>query len=175
MTSILCACASIATGQDIRWKSERATPGDYVTIDQSQGGLIHHVFRGKTGNSYITDSNRGPEPKGTPVFTTYTDKDGNYLRWIRSDGYEIQYQPHDCTRTLGQCTYTEVYSDGTRKERTRITQATNNGFRYQEFDQDGQFMFGGKIKLDAWGWAGNGTIDGYKGKQRFRLIKRSYQ
>lgn len=169
----LFAFASCASANEIRWKSELVKPGEYVTIDQSQDGRIHHVFRGKSGGKYVLDSYRGKKPQGKPEFTTYLDKDGNYLRWVRKDGFEIRYHPHDCTRTLGQCSYTEAHSDGTNNARTRITKATKRGFSFKEYDQSGKFLFGGQFDIDAHGWAGKGSIDGYRGKQRYRLVKSS--
>ncbi len=177
--SVLFACAitstPVAYAKDIRWKPELATIGDYVTIDQSQGGRIHHVFKGKSGRAFIIESFRGRSPQGVSVFTTYLDKNGNYLRWVRADGFEIRFKPHDCTRTIGRCKYTEIHSDGKRNNRTRVTKVTRTGFSFQEYDHEGKFLFGGRITLDERGNAGNGTIQGYQGKQRFRLIKRIYQ
>ncbi|WP_209079553.1 hypothetical protein [Shimia sp. R9_3] len=166
--------ATSASAQDIRWKSEKATPGDYVSVEQSKGGLIHHVYAGRKGKDFVLKSYRGAQPAGEPVFVTYLDKDGNYRKWVRADGFEIKYRPHDCTRTLGQCTYKEVHSDGRRKKRTRVTEATKNGLAFKEYDESGAFLFGGRIALDAWGWRGDGTVDGNRGKQKFRLAGRSF-
>ena len=49
-----------------------------------------------------------------------------------------------------------------------------NGFKFAEFSSSGQRLFGGEITLDGRGNAGNGRIDGYQGKQRFRLVKQTY-
>ncbi|MEM7723664.1 MAG: hypothetical protein AAF376_15025 [Pseudomonadota bacterium] len=172
---ILSALAGSVHAQDIRWMPETMTPGDYVTIDQSDGGLIHHVYAGQVGGSYVLQSFRGSAPGGEPVFTTYLDRDGNYLRWVWNDGFEVVYTPHDCTRTLGRCQYAQVGSDGVREVRLRITQATRRGFEFQEYDVDGQRLFGGWIELDARGMAGDGRLDGLRGKQRFRLVRQRYQ
>lgn len=167
--------ATSSAAEGIRWKPESLKPGDYTSINQSQGGLIHHVFRGKSGRYYVLDSYRGASPSGQPVFSTYLDKDGNQVRWIRQDGFELKYSPHDCTRTLGRCSYTQTGSDGKKEVRLRVTKATKNGLKFDEFTSDGKRLFGGKIDLDARGTAGNGVITGYQGKQKFRLVKHSYQ
>jgi hypothetical protein len=159
----------------IRWKPETLTPGDYTSIDQSQGGLIHHVFRGKTGRLYILESYRGAKPSGKPVFTTYLDKDGNYVRWVRQDGFELKFQPHDCTRTLGRCQYIQTGSDGKKEVRLRITEAIPSGLKFVEYGADGKRLFGGNVTLDDHGNAGNGRISGTQGKQRFRLVRHVYQ
>ena len=164
-----------ALAEDIRWKPEAQTPGDYVTIDQSQGGLIHHVFQGKAGKYYVLESYRGSSPSGQPVFTTYLDQDGNQVRWVRQDGFELKFIPHDCTRTLGRCQYTQIGSDRKRETRLRVTEATRNGFKFVEYNSNGERLFGGKVTLDEYGNAGNGRMDGYQGKQRFRLVKSAYQ
>lgn len=172
---IFAAIATPLIAEDIRWKPETLKTGDYVSIDQGKVGLIHHVYRGKERGDYVLDSYRGASPSGKPVFSTYLDKDGNYVRWVRQDGFEIKFNPHDCTRTLGRCQYTQIDSDGKRVVRLRITTATRNGFKYVEYNSDGQRLFGGKMELDARGYAGNGTITGPQGKERFRLVKQSYQ
>lgn len=159
----------------IRWKPETLKRGDYVTIHQSQNGLIHHVYRGKSGRSYILDSYRGKSPSGKPVFTTYLDKDGNYLKWVRQDGFELKYRPHDCSRTLGRCQYTQTGPDGKRVVRLRITEVSGKGFKYSEYDKNGKRLFGGQIDIDAKGFAGNGYTTGEQGTQRYRLVKQSYQ
>ncbi len=164
-----------AFAEGIRWKPETHKPGDYNSIDQSQGGLIHHVFRGKVGRFYVLDSYRGSSPTGEPVFSTYLDKDGNQVRWVRQDGFEVNYRPHDCTRTLGRCQYSQVDSNGNQEIRLRITEATQNGFRFSEYGADGVRIFGGEIALDARGNAGNGRLDGTQGQQRFRLVGQVYQ
>ena len=161
--------------ESIRWKPETLQSGDYTSINQSKGGLIHHVFRGKVGRSYVLDSFRGSSPSGKPVFTTYLDKDGNQLRWVRNDGFELKFRRHDCTRTLGRCQYTQIGSDGKKETRLRITEATRNGFTFSEYGSDGKRLFGGKITLDERGNAGSGSLDGNQGKQRFRLVKQVYQ
>lgn len=167
--------AHAANANDIRWKPETLTPGDYTSIDQSQGGTIHHVFKGKEGRFFVMDSYRGASPSGSPVFTTYLDKDGNQVRWVRQDGFEIRFRPHDCTRTLGRCQYTQTGSDGKKEVRLRITEVTRKGLKFTEYGSDGKRLFGGQVTLDERGNAGNGTLDGYQGKQRFRLVKRVYQ
>lgn len=172
---LLTLVISPAFAEGIRWKPETLKPGDYTTIDQSQGGLIHHVYRGRVGRSFAIESYRGSSPSGTPVFTTFLDKDGNQVRWVRQDGFELKYRPHDCTRTLGRCQYTQTGSDGKKVTRLRITEATRTGIKYTEYDSEGRRLFTGQVALDERGNAGSGSIDGNQGKQRFRLIKSVYQ
>ena len=176
---ILAAAISLMStaviADDIRWKPETLKRGDYTSINQSQIGLIHHVFRGKSGRYYVLDSYRGKTPSGKPVFTTYLDRDGNQVRWVRQDGFELQFKPNDCTRTLGRCQYTQTGSDGKREIRLRITEVSSKGFKFNEFDQTGKRLFGGQFELDARGNAGNGRLSGNQGNQRFRLVAKSYQ
>ncbi|QUJ77189.1 hypothetical protein KDD17_03975 [Sulfitobacter albidus] len=172
---VISLISTSVSAESIRWKPETLKPGDYTSINQSQGGLIHHVFRGKVGRFYVLDSYRGSSPSGKPVFSTYMDKDGNQVRWVRQDGFELKFRPHDCKRTLGRCQYTQTGSDGKKEVRLRITEATRNGFKFSEYGSDGKRLFGGNITLDARGNAGNGRLDGYQGKQRFRLVKQAYQ
>ncbi|CAN0590765.1 unnamed protein product, partial [Ectocarpus sp. 12 AP-2014] len=102
-------------------------------------------------------------------------KDGNQVRWVRKDGFELKFIPHDCTRTLGRCQYTQVGSDKKKETRLRITTASGTGFKFDEHNASGQRLFGGKMELDARGNAGSGLITGNQGKQRFRLVGQAYQ
>jgi len=166
---------SPATAQDIRWQSETFSPGDYVTIDRSELGPIHHVFLGETRLGFQFDSFEGDTPEGTPVFTTYLDEDGNYLRWVRADGYEIQYIPNDCTRVLGFCDYAQVGSDGAEELRSRWTEATEQGFSFREYIIGGDMLFEGEMALDERGMAGDGWLNSASGALTYRLLHQSYR
>lgn len=167
--------STAVNASDIRWKPEALKQGDYTSIDQGHNGLIHHMFRGKSGKYYLLESYRGEGPSGRPVFTTYLDGDGNQVRWVRQDGFELRFKPHDCTRTLGRCQYTQTDSNGKREVRLRITEVHSKGFKFNEYDQNGKRLFGGQVELDEKGNAGNGRLSGYQGNQRFRLLAKSYK
>lgn len=174
LLAALLVVATSAAAQDIRWKPETLRKGDYTTIDQSMDGLIHHVFRGKAGRYYLMESYRGAQPSGSPEFSTYLDKDGNQVRWVHESGFEIRYKPHDCTRTLGRCQYTQRDSNGAQETRLRITKATRNGIKFDEYGADGKRLFGGQVALDNRGNAGNGKITGTQGVQNLKLMRKSY-
>ncbi|WP_162617560.1 hypothetical protein [Yoonia maritima] len=171
LTTAITAC-TVPVG-DIRWKPELLSPGDYVSVHQSRSGLIHHMYNGRQGKDYLVESYRGQSPTGTPAFTTRLDGNGNYLSWQRSDGYEVRYQPHDCTRTLGKCRYTEIRPNEERIRWTRITTATNIGFKYVETDTNGERRVTGEIAIDERGFAGSGQVSGHFGAQTFTLIGQS--
>lgn len=164
-----------AAAQDIRWKPEAATVGDYVTIDQSINGRINHVYRGKIGKAYVIESYKGKKTSGPPAFTTYLDRDGNYLKFVAADGSTFKYLPHDCKRVLGVCKYTEVRPDGAREKLTHIAKAIDGGFAYQILDEAGNVIFDGKTMLDDRGNAGNGYVRGGEITQKYRLVKTFYQ
>lgn len=50
---VLSLVSTSVLAEGIRRKPETLTPGDYTSINQSQEGLIHHVYRGKVGRHYI--------------------------------------------------------------------------------------------------------------------------
>lgn len=150
--------------------------GDVITIDQGKNGLISHVFAGKFGRLFALDSYRGRVADSKPIFRRLLDRNGNYVKWVRADGYEVRYEPHDCKRTLGKCIYTKIQPDGVREVRQRITKPTKRGFSFNEYDQNGNRLFGGKFELDQRGVAGDGKITGVQGfLRRYRLIDRSYK
>ncbi|MEO0677490.1 MAG: hypothetical protein AAFZ02_08030 [Pseudomonadota bacterium] len=150
------------------------SPGDVVAIDQSSGGRINHIYRGVRRGAHVLESVRGDAVNGPVTFTTFMDGDGNQLRWLRSDGFEIRYEPHDCTRTLGRCQYRQTNSNGQSEVRLRITEATSGGMSFDEYNAAGQRLFGGQLDLDERGMAGSGRIDGTQGTQTFRLLGKSY-
>lgn len=161
---------TMADAKDIRWKSELHSKGDYTIIDQSQDGPMLHVFRGKKNGLFVTDSYKGTQQKGKPVFSTYSDEDGNDVKWVRSDGFFVDYIPHNCKRTLGRCVFKQIDSAGKTENRERTTQATKSGFRFST-KVEGKFLYKGEIKLDEFGDAGDGWLSGYQGEQKFTLIK----
>ena len=177
----ICAGVFFAAGagsghaQDIRWKPEALRPGDVIVLEQDPYGRIHHVYRGRSGQAHVTQSFRGARVAGTPVFTTLTDDDGNHLRFTRADGTGMRYVPHDCSRTIGRCTYVEQNFDGTSERRMRITEATSTGFRFREFGEDGTPLFGGQFELDSRGNAGAGRVEGQEGRVVTRVVGRSYE
>ena len=171
--SILTTACTVPDG-DIRWKPELLNTGDYVTVDQSRSGRIHHVYSGRQGNNYVINSYRGATPTGTPAFTTLLDRNGNYLIWERADGYQVRYEPHDCTRTLGKCRYTEIRPNDERVRWTRITTATETGFKYVETDRNGERKVSGEISIDERGFAGSGQVSGHFGAQTFTLVEQHY-
>jgi len=120
------------------------------------------------------ESVRGEDLNGPVTFTTFMDGDGNHVRWVRPDGFEVRYEPHDCTRTLGRCQYRQTESNGQSEVRLRITEATSKGISYVEYDASGKRLFGGNVELDERGMAGSGRIKGTEGTQIFRLLGKSY-
>lgn len=144
--------------QAIRWKPEMLMPGDFVVLEQSQGPLLHHVFRGRSGNTFILETFHGPNANGQPNTITYLDRNGNRLRVVGSDGSSVTYDPHDCARTLGQCRFTKTDADGMTKEHLRRTQQRKHGFSFTLYDAGTALLQEGAFNLSSRGFAVNGWI-----------------
>lgn len=168
--------AGPALARDIRWKPELAKPGDYVVIDQGSNGRYAHVFRGKASKYYVVETYEGGKVSGKPAFKISLDRDGNYVKSVYSDGSTYRYQPNDCKRVVGTCTFTEIRPDGTRLKRTHVAKATAEGFEFQLYDDTGQLTDKGKMTLDERGNAGNGVI--YSSgdvKRTYKLVSTHFQ
>lgn len=172
---VLLGTSAQLSAQDIRWKPETLKKGDFVVIDQGAGKQVAHVFRGKKGRGYLLETYDTSRPKSEAPFRTVLDRNGNYLDWTRPDGYKLKFRPHDCTRTLGQCHYTQVFPDGRKEGRTRITKATNAGLEFKEYDAKGKFFLSGTFALDARGNAGTGWVKGLDRKVVHKLVRSVYQ
>ena len=182
------ACAAIlislsgaagALAESITWNVGSSAPGDYITIDQVENGerrRVHHVYRGESRGRHLIDTYWGDRPEGEPLTTTYLDDKGNYLRWVRRDGFELRFRPHDCTRTVGRCGYTEIFPDGRRERRERVTTPESGGFSFVEYDADGNERFRGRFEIDERGAAGTGFVAGVYGRRTdHKLVQRVYQ
>lgn len=178
LLAVFSTLALPANAQDISWKLPSMKPGDYVSVRQVEKGnrrTQHHLLRGKSGRTFIIDTYEGKKPQGKPISTTTVDKDGNYLSWQNQHGYSIKYKPHDCTRTLGRCTYTQVDSNNEKLKRLRVTTLVEGGFTYVEYDEDGNWVVKGKTELDHLGSGGDGFVQNVEGrKAKFRLLGSSY-
>lgn len=173
---VLCGLlAGPACAQDIRWKPELAKPGDYVVIDQGGNGKYAHVFRGKVGKYYVIESYKGGKISGKSAFKTSLDRDGNYVKFVYADGATYRYQPHDCRRVVGTCSFTEISPDGTRRKQTHVAKATAEGFEFQIYDETGKLTDKGKMALDDRGNAGNGVIYGEGSKYTYKLVSSHFQ
>jgi hypothetical protein len=164
------SCAEPVGGISSRFDLQSV--GEYTTIDQSETGRISHVFQGHSEGGYLLESFRTADLSGVPEFWTIVDDAGNYLSWMHQDGFGITYQPHNCQRTLGECSYTETRSNGEVSRWVRKTQATAVGYTYELFREGSNDpAYHGSSELDARGIAGNGTVTSPRGTQTFTLIE----
>ncbi len=162
--------ATLATA-DISWKLDRFGAGSVMVLKDRSGALTH-VKRGTTTDAHIFDVYAGATTSGAYLGMYETNARGDVTATVAVDGAVTRFVPHRCSRTLGTCQFTVIHSDGFQEPRSRVTRATRNGLRYQEFGLDG-LMSEGEIKLDAngaskGGWKKNPETG--KSKVRTRRI-----
>jgi hypothetical protein len=169
---IACAMlfASPLAAQDINWQLDRINPGFAVQLAYDPGGTYTHRLRGREGPLYVIDSYF--EQQQEPSFTVWVNARGNYVGLRTATGLERQYVPHDCKRTIGSCTYTQV--EGTTQQTfTRVTtpDPAAGGYNYVEYNGDGSLKLRGFIALDAYGTAGSGfAVDADGTKTTYTLL-----
>ncbi|MDA7423509.1 hypothetical protein [Thalassococcus lentus] len=145
--------ASVAAA-DISWKADRMAAGSVMVMKDS-AGAITHVKRGQSGDLHVFDTFNGQGRNAAYIGSYHTNARGEVTALIAADGAVTRFAPHRCTRTVGKCSYTVIHSDGFQEQRTRITEETRNGLRYQEFGLDG-LIAEGALELDEIGAAKSG-------------------
>jgi len=166
----LLALATPSAAQDINWQMDRLNPGFAVQLEYDPGGTFTHRLRGRDGALYVIDSFF--EKNEQPAFTVWVTARGNYVALKTPDGFERQYVPHDCKRSIGRCTFTEVTGTA-QKTFTRVTTPdfASGGYNYVQYDDEGKQMLRGFIALDEYGTAGNGfAIDADGAKTTYTLL-----
>ena len=119
--------------QDISIKMPAIDAGSWFAMQGPEGPSMH-VFRGKKGANYIYDVVPGTDPNGDKAFRDFRDAKGNVRKRVLSDGRTVVYSPHNCQRTIGQCTFIESGSriDGSRYKTNmvRVNTPKSKGFEF---------------------------------------------
>lgn len=160
------ATLSLAPAQaDISWKTDEIAPGSALVLKNSDGRVFTHVRRASKGSLIRFDAFAGRSERGAYVGSYLTNARGEILRTIAADGSETDYEPHKCNRSRGRCTYIIQTPDGVKIMRTRITEATPEGLKFQEYEA-GKLVASGVVKLDRFGSsAGGWTVDHTTGQR----------
>lgn len=168
--------AAAVDAQDISIKMQEITRGSTVTIRNSDGKVYTHQHLGKIRGVYAFRTFSGRRAKGHPLGTYFTNVRGELMRAEDRNGAVTKWEPHKCMRTLGQCRYTRILPDGTRQKRTRITEATEDGFRYAIYEDSGELVLSGWAKIDQFGWSVRGAYKPNGGKRiSLRMLASDYQ
>lgn len=145
--------ASVAAA-DIGLKADRMAAGSVMVMKDS-AGAITHVKRGQSGDLHVFDTFDGQGRNAAFIGSYHTNARGEITAMIAADGAVTRFAPHRCTRTVGKCSFTIIHADGFQEQRSRVTQETRNGLRYQEFGLDG-LIAEGALELDHMGVVKNG-------------------
>jgi len=170
---IALAMSLSATGSvaDIAWKVDRFVAGSTMVM-KGRSGALTHVKRSAQNGVHVFDVHAGTTPQGAFIGRYVTNNRGEVVQTVSADGAVTRFVPHRCSRTVGTCQFTMIHPDGYREVRSRVTEATRGGLRYQEFGLDG-LMSEGALRLDAngastGGWTRNNS--GGQAKTRTRRM-----
>ncbi len=162
LTAILLASPAIA--EDYRIKVTEIAKGSSVTFLMGNGGRQTHHFEGPVSGGYeVTFWNgHGKGTGGGIEGRLIYNADGRALSFARTGGKVIKFEPHNCFRVVGLCTYTERRSDGRTRKLGRRLEPDGNGFAFEYFQIYGEIeklLAKGRTNIDAMGMIENLTIE----------------
>ena len=91
-------------GLGVNWPMVRV--GAYQVYVSHEGGYLLLQYAGPTETGHKFNAWFNFLPIGEPMEQVYTDHLGQIVRYVHVDGSETRYVPHDCSRTIGTCSYT---------------------------------------------------------------------
>jgi len=127
-----------AMAQDISKKMSLIAPGSAVVMLLSDGEEITQRFLGvqpfpwdnKRYYVYETFNGQGDQE---PNHIVFTDKNGNAFYKMNSYGGVTKYEPHNCARTIGACSYTRFLPDSDGVRFRRDTKVVAGGFEFSVY------------------------------------------
>ena len=154
IVALVLAFQTSLAAADIALRADRMAPGSMMIMQDSQG-LVTHVKRGVEAGQHVFDTFAGKGASAVYIGSYTTNDRGDVTAMIASDGAVTRFAPHRCNRTPGRCDFTITHVDGFKEPRTRVTEATANGLRYQEYGLNG-LVAEGALDLDGNGLARKG-------------------
>jgi hypothetical protein len=148
---------AFAEDVNIDWAFPLWPPGSTFHLKSGDFAPHTHTTKGREELGYRVDvTTQNDEPDGT----YWTDDKGQTTAW-RSPGETAVdlYVPHDCTATLGPCTYTEQAAGGEPATMTRTTTAIAGGVEFTIADESGVVVLTGTWMLDDQGFVTTGWTE----------------
>jgi hypothetical protein len=116
-----------------------------------------HTTMGREDLGYRVDVTR---QNGTLDGTYWTDEKGQTTAWRSAGETPVDlYVPHDCTATLGPCTYSEQAAGGDPATMIRTTTAIEGGVEFTIADESGAVILTGTWMLDDQGFVTTGWTE----------------
>lgn len=143
ITATLAALLSPPLHADIAMETARFAPGSLLVMQDEDGNVVSHLARGEIQGIYRFDLYDGATDDALYAGRYYTDARGEVLLSVTAQGAVTRFEPFSCARTLGECAYEIVHSDGRREPRVRETLQTELGLSWTEWGREGPIATGG--------------------------------
>jgi hypothetical protein len=158
LASILALAAGQAAAQDIGYKMDRIKAGSTNTFKNFDGMVNTHVFEGKVGEHYVYKTYNGPDASFPWIRTRYTTPTGELVRAEIAGGEVLTYEPHNCVRTLGSCSYTVKSNARRPSEQIRFTEVDGDTLTFSVTYGGGKVYYTGTGEMGEHGWPTRVTV-----------------
>ncbi len=162
---LLMGAPAFASSLGINWSALK--PGQYQVFRTSEGARLIHRYAGPVGGLYLFEVFFGGIQTGEPMEKVFLDANGQFVKTVFESGETKLFQPHDCSRTLGLCTYSMQLANGSTHSFTQETTSTGNGFRFVRRDSNGRIVLRGSVELNNAGLTRNMTLKSPFGRPGF--------
>jgi hypothetical protein len=140
----------------IDWSALRV--GQYQKLRTNEGAQLISQYMGPQNGLYLFEVTYGLAPNDIPNERVYLDQDGQFVKSVFVSGETKQFDPNDCSRTLGSCTFTLSMDDGKTYAYTQTTKRTAKGLTFIRRDAQGRVIMRGMMELRANGLVRNLTM-----------------
>jgi hypothetical protein len=145
----------------IDWSTLRV--GQYQKLRTNEGAQLISQYMGPRGGLYLFEVTYGLAPNDIPNERIYLDQDGQFVKSVFVSGETKRFDPSDCSRTLGTCTFTLQMQDGKTYAYTQTTKRTAKGLKFTRRDANGRLVMRGVMELRDNGLVRNLTMRTAKG------------
>ncbi|MEQ9695651.1 hypothetical protein [Shimia sp. SDUM112013] len=172
------AAAGAASAEGIGVNMPEIGKGSYA-VYQAGDQIYTHVFAGKSGAYHVYDVVPGDDPSAMEGRSRYfRDGAGQTVKWVTAAGEVVSFTPHNCQRTVGECSFVEegvVDGKPYKTNMLRTNTPTSSGFRFEQkgYGPDGEsyLLMRGKVELDDYGLVRRGTVRNAEAKTRFKRLR----
>jgi hypothetical protein len=147
--------AQLATAGSLGVNWSALKPGQYQVFRTSEGAQLISRYGGLQNGLYLFEVFYGRTQTGEPVERVFLDHEGQFVRSVFESGEAKQFEPHDCSRTLGACEFLLRLENGDAHQFSQITKRTSNGFSFVRRDDAGRIVMRGNVELNQFGLTQN--------------------
>ncbi|NOX73082.1 MAG: hypothetical protein GXP03_05510 [Alphaproteobacteria bacterium] len=140
----------------INWSA--LSPGQYQKLRTNEGAQLVSRYVGPRDGLYLFELFYGLAPNDIPNERIFLDRDGQFVKSIFVSGATTTFEPHDCSRTLGACSFTMRTKDGKTFSYTQIAKRTARGLKFTRRDASGKVVMRARMELRDSGLLRNLTM-----------------